>query len=124
MTDNRLSSVIVKVTDLIAIVQENRDVHQEIFEDALAGFRRAANDALNDRIDAIAARRIFDLHFTLPIPQDHTGDYDRVLTMLRLTKDAGQEHVVLDQSDQERFVMDDWGWKRTFEQTSTFYSGS
>jgi hypothetical protein len=105
MTANRLNSVIVKVTDLIEIVQANRDTHQATYEDALAGFRLAANHALNDRIDAIASRKVVDLQFAMPVPVDHTEDYDRVLTMLKLTKD-------------------DWGWKGAFEQTSTFYSAS
>lgn len=121
---NRLDSVIVQVTDLIEIVQKNRDSHKDIYEEALAGFRLEANHALNNRIDDIASRKIVDLHFTMPVPVNHTEDYDRVLKMLVLTKDAGETHVTLDENDQERFVMDNWGWKKTFEQTSVFYSGS
>lgn len=121
---NRLDSVIVRVTDLIEIVQANRDAHGDTYEEALAGFRLEANHALNQRIEDIASRKIVDLHFTMPVPIDHTEDYDRVLKMLKLTKDAGQTHVTLDEQDQARFVMDDWGWKNVFEQTSTFYSAS
>lgn len=124
MTTNQLSSITVKVIDLIKIVQENRNAHRDTYEDALAGFRLEANHALNARIDDIASRRIVDLHFAMPVPVDHTEDYDRVLKMLGLTKDAGEAHVTLDEHDQERFVMDNWGWKNTFEQTSVFYSGS
>lgn len=121
---NRLDSVIVQVTDLIEIVQENRDAHKDIYEEALAGFRLEATHALNDRIDAIVSRKIVDLHFTMPVPTDHREDYDRVLKMLVLTKDAGETYITLDENDQERFVMDNWGWKKTFEQTSVFYSKS
>lgn len=121
---NRLDSVIVQVSDLMKIVRENRDAHQAIYEEALAGFRLEANHALNERIDAIASRKVVDLHFAMPVPVDHTEDYDRVLMMLKLTKAAGQTHVTLDEQDQARFVMDDWGWKNVFEQTSTFYSAA
>lgn len=118
---NRLSAVTVKVSDLITLVRDNRATHRNVFEEALAGFRLAANRALNERIDEIANREIVSLVFTLPIPEDHTDDYSRVLTMLEMTLAAGQELITLDSSEQAQFVMDDWAWKRAFGETSTFY---
>lgn len=123
-TENRLSAVTVSVTDLIARVQTNRDAHRQEFEEALGGFRLAANHALNERIDEIAERKVVSLTFRLPIPEDHTKDYDRVLTMLRMTAGAGQEYIVLGEHEQEMYVMDEWGWKHAFGETSTFYAGS
>jgi hypothetical protein len=112
------------VSDLIDIVVENRDLHRDAYEDALAGFRIEANKALEDRIDQIAQRLVVGLTFRLPIPEDHTNDYDRVIQMLKLTKAAGEDTIVLEQHEQEMYVMDQWGWKTNFAETSTFYAGS
>ena len=122
--ENRLSAVTVKVVDLIEIVTENRDLHRDAYEEALAGFRLAANRVLNERIDQIAQRLVVGLTFRLPIPEDHTNDYDRVIQMLGMTKEAGEETIVLDQHEQEMYVMDQWGWKTAFADTSTFYAGA
>ncbi len=122
--NNRLSDVTVSVRDLIETVGDNRDSHGAVYEEALAGFRLAANRVLNDRIDEIANREVVSLRFVLPIPEDHTKDYDRVLVMLKMTLDAGCETIILDQREQEMYVMDEWAWKTTFSDTSTFYSVS
>ncbi len=122
--ENRLSAITVNVADLIKIVQDNLTEHAAVFEDALAGFRLAANKALNERIDEISSRKIVSLHFTLPIPENHSDDYERVLRMLLLTKEAGQELIVLSESEQEMYVMNQWRWKGAFDQTSTFYAAA
>ena len=85
-----LVAVTVKVYDLITLVRDNRETHRNVFEEALVGFRLAANRALNDRIDEISSKRVVNLVFTLPIPEDNTDDYNRVLTMLEMTLAADQ----------------------------------
>ncbi len=121
-TENRLSAVTVSVTDLIEKVQDNRLNHKEEFDQAMRGFRVIAERELEKRIIDISKGRILNLKFTLPLPEDHTKDYDRVLVMLRMTRDAGCDTIILEEHEQQTYVMDDWGWKRAFAETSTFYA--
>lgn len=123
-TENRLSAVTVSVYDLIEQVKANRETHKHAFDHAMRGFRVVAEAELEKRIVDISKGRILNLKFTLPLPEDHTADYDRVLQMLKMTYDAGQQLIVLDELEQAQYVMDDWAWKRAFAATSTFYQGS
>lgn len=122
--DNSLDNIIVDVDDLIAVVRENMDDHREAYEDTLAGFLKAAGKALDEMVAKVARRELVNLRFTLPIPEDHTRDYERVLKLLEMTKDAGQDTVLLLENEQSMYVMDEWGWQKAFSQTSTFYSAS
>ncbi len=121
---NRLSEITVGVNELIGIVVENRSKHIQDYNVAMDRFYVAANSALYDRLAQITREEIKDLRFDLPVPESHVDDYDRVVRMLEMTRDAGQETVVLNEGEQESYVMDNWGWKRTFIETSTFYAAN
>jgi len=120
---NRLSEITVGVGDLIDTVVKNRAKHLQDYSVALERFHEAAKDALYGRITQVVNGTIKDLRFDLPVPENHVDDYDRAIKMLQMTRDAGQDTVVLSESEQESYVMDNWGWKRKFTETSTFYVG-
>lgn len=121
---NRLSEITVGVSDLIATVVGNRAKHIQDYSVALERFHEAAKDALYGRITQVVKKTVKDLRFDLPIPESHVDDYDRVIKMLEMTSNAGQNTVVLSEGEQESYVMDNWGWKRMFTETSTFYAGN
>lgn len=52
-------------------------------------------------------------------PEDHTGDYDRVIAMLEMTKSS---KIELDEQEFAQYVLDKWAWKQHFETTNNFYS--
>lgn len=119
---NKLSEITVDVSDLIEVVVENRDKHLDELGLALDRFYESARNALFDRIAEVTNETIKDLRFDLPVPESHAGDYDRVVKMLEMTLNAGQDTVVLRESEQESYVMDNWDWKRAFTETTAFYA--
>jgi len=116
-------NVTVKVDDLMAKIQDNRDKHRAVFEDALAGFKDAAVKALNERVEKIrTGKRGVNLYVSLAEPSDHTRDYDRVIGMLEMHKAAGNDTITLAESDAARYVNDDWEWKRQWARLSNSYA--
>ena len=55
----------------------------------------------------------------LPLPENHTRDYERVIQMLERSLD---ETVSLSETDFRAYVQDDWDWKRAFLTSSAQYS--
>jgi hypothetical protein len=104
---------------LLAILRENRDKHQEVFTAALAGYQQAALTRLNEKIAALKAGRLPDLYITMDVPQSHVRDYDRIIGMAGMHEGGT---FVLTESDYQRYVMDDWQWKRQFLDTSSTYA--
>ena len=105
--------------EILGILESNRAKHRKVFEEALAEYKRQLGDALEARIKALDRGRLPDIHIRLITPEDHTADYDRMITMVKMHQGA------LIPMSEERFaqlVMDDWSWKRQFLGTMSTYA--
>ena len=122
--------------DVLRTCKENREKHviaaakakQDYRAAALIEFeekKAAAIKEMNAKIKAAkeeggAIHRLtsIDLSLDLPLPEDHTEDYDRAIAMLSMT----EEKVLVLTPDQFRqLVLDQWSWKQTFEFSNTSY---
>lgn len=116
-----MQTVRINRDEFVATVQANRDQHRSTFHRALEGYRSALLGELERRIRDLRRGRRIDVYIRLPEPQDHTEDYDRVLTMARMSVD---DVVELRQEDFGMYVMDQWHWRRDFDDTARYYGGA
>jgi hypothetical protein len=116
-----LDEVRVKKTELLKRVQENRDEHRKIFEEALEGWKKKVTKDLEDAVEDAKAGRDYRFRFNNPKPVDHTDDYDSVIELLKMSQDT---EFVLARLDFECFVMDKWGWQRDFLTLSSAYGST
>jgi hypothetical protein len=113
-----MEKITVRVEALRVIVQDNRDAHRSIFERAVEKYRERMIEELERCLDDIKNRRTLTVRLGLPVPEDHTDDYDRVLRMLDLM--VG-DTVELTEADVAMYVQDDWAWKRNWAASTTSY---
>jgi hypothetical protein len=113
------STVRVRRLDVIKKLQENRDGHRDLFEEALEGYHLAVVEHLTQALKDAKAGKKYTVNVHLPQPQDHTKDYDRTIAMLDMSLD---EELELTSVEFAQFVLDDWGWKGDFIQTSAMYN--
>src|SRR4051794_14185033 len=106
-----MENIEVAKAELLEKLKQNRADHRVIFEEALEGFREQAIKVLNRALDNVKARRCQDVSVSRLVPRDHTGDYDRAIAMVEMS--IG-DTVVLSEDDFAQYVMDDWGWQRSF----------
>ena len=104
---------------LLAILRENREHHRAIFEEALEGYRTRAVKELEAHVERIKIGKVERVSVNLPVPEDHTRDYDRVIRMLEMHL---ADQVVLDEHTFQNYVEDDWSWTRQFLMSSSPYS--
>ncbi len=116
-----MREITVKKSDLLEKIKKNKDTHRAIFEEAVEGYRAQAIGLLEDHIAAIKAGKVQRVHISLPQPEDHTNDYDRVLAMLDMEL---ADEITLDEDDFAAYVMDDWVWKRQFLTGNAMYSAT
>lgn len=124
-----MKDVKCKKADLIDKLRANRDVHVREYKEACAGYRDQAlakvdeiMDQLKRQISALKegeAVPLANIFFSLPAPESHAADYDRVLTMLSMSVD---DEITLDQKSFSQYVMDNWDWKESWEGTKMSYS--
>ncbi len=114
-----MNEIKVKTAGLLERVKSNRKTHRELFLKAQEVYRQDMIDELDRMLlDARGGKEIRRF-ITMPEPQDHTADYDRVIEMLLMTVD---EEIVVQSHEFDQYVMDNWNWKQAALTANNFYA--
>lgn len=114
-----MENVTVSKAQLLEIVRINRDKHRGIFLEALEVYREHMINHLNSMIDDISKGKKVDHIIRLPVPEDHTSDYDKVIKMLQMEL---RDEVTIDDVSFANFVLDQWQWTKNFEANTVSYT--
>jgi hypothetical protein len=117
--NGKVQQIEVQKSALVEQLTANRAKHRAVFEKAIEGYRKEATKQLDALVTELKAGRAPKIRVILPLPVDHTRDYDRVLKMLDLHI---HDTYRLDEADVARYIEDDWDWKREFIRTSSAYA--
>ena len=113
------ASVTINKADLADVLTQNRNSHRKKFLAAQEVYRATVIELLDQRLaDARAGKKI-DLAFRLPVPEDHTADYNRELRMLEMEI---TNTVTLKDWEFKQLVMDQWDWTPAFAATTAVYA--
>lgn len=113
-----MRTVTVTTQDFLTRVRANRDNHRDVFEQALEGYRNRLTAELEKRVRDLGRGRTIDQYIGLPEPEDHTDDYDRIITMAEMSVN---DTVELKEEEFAMYVMDQWRWKQSFTDTTDRY---
>lgn len=113
-----MKQVTVKTADLLGKVMANRDGHRAEFEKALVGYKIRAEEELERHLNDVRNGVRAQVFIHLPLPEDHTTDYDMVIGMLAMEVN---ETVTIGDDDFRAYVMDDWSWKRAWNTSNASY---
>jgi len=116
--DNGENLVVVNKRDLIKALQANRENHRAEFEKALDGFEKTAVEILKARLAEAKKGIKRAISVNLPMPEDHTRDYDRRIRMYEMDI---EDNVELTEAEFAQYVQDDWGWKQQWTTSNTAY---
>jgi len=118
-----MRTITVNKKDLLEILRTNRNDHGEVYERAIEGYRREAVAMLEAWIDEAKDERKAPTLFrwSLPIPEDHTDDYSRVIGMLEMDL---ADTVELTEAEFAQYVQDDWGWKQQWTASVSNYTST
>lgn len=117
---NLMNAVKLNKADLHSKVIENLETHKADVDEALKLRREAISKAFNKQLKEME----FDIefqpkdHFSFPMPKDHSSDYEKAIRMIEMTTD---EVIELNESQFDKLVMDNWGWKSDLIATSSVY---
>ena len=113
-----MRTVTVTKDDFLTRVRENRDNHRAVFEEALEGYRQRRMLELVHRVRDLKRGGVINQYIGLPEPEDHTDDYDRILTMVEMSIN---DTVELSENEFAMYVMDQWQWKQSFTNSTDRY---
>lgn len=113
-----MNTVTVNKADLIQTVTENREKHRELFLRAQDVYRERMIAELDRALQEAREGGNIRRAFTLPVPEDHTDDFDNALAMLEW--EVG-DTVALDEYTFSSLVRNQWGWNASFAASTQQY---
>lgn len=114
-----MDTIKVRTNELLEKMTVNRKAHRELFLKAQEGYRKDVIAELDKMLADVRSGKEIRRVITLPVPEDHTDDYDCVITMLQM---CTEPIIEICQSDFQMYVMDNWSWKRQSLATNSFYA--
>jgi hypothetical protein len=109
----------VNKEDLITILRKNREEHAALYQTAIEKYRERSLEWFNAQIDLLQAGKEVQRTLPLPIPEEHTADFDRTIGMLMMDINADLE---LEEHEYRQYVDNEWGWARTFTSNTASYT--
>lgn len=107
--------------DLLKRLEANRAKHRETFEHAIGIYKEKMTELLENLIERAKDGKVIPQKalYDLPMPEDHTNDYDVAIEMLSLDV---RKKFLLSERDFRRFVMDQWEWQQSFASNTVAYT--
>lgn len=124
-----MRTVVIKKDDLLEVLRANRETHREVYEEALGKYRDKLIGKLrheveklerDDRWNELAEGGAPKVTIDLPVPEDHTKEYNRAISMLEMDT---RDEIELEDYEFTQFVEDEWDWKRRWAANTASYTG-
>lgn len=106
---------------ILAKLKDNRAAHRALFETALEGWHNLVIQKLQEQLKLARKNNRYQPRWNLPMPQDHTSDYDQAIELLEFSLD---EELELTSHEFAQYIRDDWGWKTDFINMSDTYAAA
>lgn len=116
-----MDQLLLDKEELLLVLHENRDKHRDVFEHALAGYKKALLHDCRYHVSQLEQGKIPDVTIRYARPEDHTRDYDRVIRMVQMHQG---DHYPMDENDFAQYVEDDWRWKRQWVTSNSGYASA
>lgn len=113
-----MNIVTVKKDRLLTALQENRETHVDIFDKAQVAYRAAMIEELERGLAEAKAGKKIKRAFNLPLPEEHTDDFDTAIEMIDW--EVGDE-VELEHQEFEQYVLNKWRWAASFAGNTQSY---
>lgn len=113
-----MRTITVHKAELLAHIEKNMKTHRADYEEALEKYRQRAVVELDALIARVRRGDTIRLVVALPVPEEHTADYERAVRMLAMDIN---DTVQLTEQEYAQYVDDDWGWKYSFGANTLVY---
>jgi hypothetical protein len=109
----------VSKAELLVILRENRSKHRDTFLEAQKKYRERVIEELERSLADARSGNDIRRDIRLPVPEDHTSDYDREIRMLEMEV---EDTILIPSHQFDWFVMDKWSWSPSFAANTVGYT--
>jgi hypothetical protein len=116
-----MNTVKIKKTKLITKLQQNRNEHALIYEEALHNWQGEVTYALTVALDKAMSDDDFITNIELDKPENHIGEYNEIIERVTWHEDT---IIELSLVEFNHFVRDCWDWMPNFLNQAFHYSSN
>ena len=110
-----MEAVTLNKADVLQALETNRTKREAVHLAALEGWRKEAEEKLVLSLEGLRNGLTADINLSVPMPRSHLAEYDRAITMLKMDIN---DTVVFEEHEFERYILDNWEWKRASNASS------
>lgn len=114
-----MQTVKVKKSELLTVVQENREKHIAEFNSAKKIFIEDAIEKLTEMLTTAQVKGKIIQSLGLSEPVSYQASYDTAIKMLQMST---EDVIELTQGEFQQYVEDQWHWKNSFVSTTAIYN--
>jgi len=118
MNKNGMNTVIMNKAKLLEYLKANKIKHVAAYNEAIGEYWKELVAELSRLSERAKNKQEVGSYINLEIPKSHEGDYDMAIAML---ENGINDIVVLEKSEFDRYVRDNWTWKAQFENSNAMY---
>lgn len=119
-----MEMITVIKADLLDKIRANREEHIRLYNEAVINYQADLIAKVSAKLDEIRESNDItkvSLSVALPVPEQHTDDYDSVIAMLEWEQ---KETIELDQGYFDQYVLNKWRWANQFLANTASYSNA
>ncbi len=119
--NNVMKEVKLYVSDLLAIVKENKLKHVEQYLEAVEDYKVAVLKITKQNLKFAKTGNLEDISKIKSIPtrpESYESHYEKAIRMLVLSVD---NEVTIDSATFNQLVLDEWSWKQSFSLSGSLY---
>lgn len=114
-----MNEVTVQKTELLSVILKNKEEHLKEYKAMMIEFKKSLLLNLQDLIEINSTReKGFLKRITESEPENHEEDYNKIISMLQMSIN---DEIVLDNREYDKYVLNNWSWKESFEFSKTSY---
>jgi len=106
-----METITILKEKLLPLIKENKAKHDQIYDAAVSGYWVKAEEVLNEKLAEIKIQEKIEPYLGLTYPENHTDDYNKVISMVELTS---QDVIELNHQEFDQYVRNRWGWRNSF----------
>lgn len=116
-----MNEVKVGRLELLDRVLKNRESHIKAYEESMVGYREALKGELEAKLVELSEGDLPEGPSYLDVPFTKEKEYDRIIDMLNMSI---ENTLIIDSTDFDRYVRDNWSWSTSFASNSSIYTTS
>lgn len=143
MNQNTLNNITIKKEDLLRILKENLEAHNEVFNASTQAYFEALRDELEKKVqtakDLVKHYQAKVENVTSVNPAEYPAKFSKLMsissvkpvsyeasykTALRKIELSVEDTFTLSEQDFDRYVLNDWEWKAQFVSNASFYNSA